>query len=135
MGGMPRGDATGMSLRVEVFPEDLNAFVDFYTRALGFALVTDQRQAETPYAAVARGGVRIGAARPWAAVQTAARTAPTGVEIVLEVDDVAAEADRVRAAGWPLAEEPQSRPWGLTDFRVHDPAGYYLRITGRTPGS
>jgi uncharacterized protein (DUF2252 family) len=25
----------------------------------------------------------------------------------------------------------QDRPWGLRDFRVLDPAGYYLRITGR----
>ncbi len=23
------------------------------------------------------------------------------------------------------------RPWGLTDFRVADPDGYYLRITSR----
>jgi hypothetical protein len=31
----------------------------------------------------------------------------------------------------PLAEDLQERPWGLTDFRILDPAGYYLRITGR----
>ena len=55
---------------------------------------------------------------------------PAGVtELVLEVDDVAAERDRVVAAGWPLEEDLRRRPWGLTDFRVLDPAGYYLRIT------
>jgi hypothetical protein len=53
------------------------------------------------------------------------------VELVLEVDDVMAERDRVITAGWPLAEDLQDRPWGLTDFRLLDPAGYYLRITGR----
>jgi len=35
------------------------------------------------------------------------------------------------AAGWPLAEDLQDRPWGLKDFRILDPAGYYLRITDR----
>ena len=31
----------------------------------------------------------------------------------------------------PLEEDLQDRPWGLRIFRVLDPAGYYLRITGR----
>ena len=26
---------------------------------------------------------------------------------------------------------PRTGPWGLKDFRILDPAGYYLRITGR----
>ena len=42
-----------------------------------------------------------------------------------------AERDRVVAAGWPLEEDLRHRPWGLTDFRVLDPAGYYLSITDR----
>jgi uncharacterized glyoxalase superfamily protein PhnB len=61
----------------------------------------------------------------------AARLPPAGVELVLEVDDVVAERDRVTAAGWPLAEDLQDRPWGMKDFRILDPAGYYLRITDR----
>jgi uncharacterized glyoxalase superfamily protein PhnB len=52
------------------------------------------------------------------------------VELVLEVDDLEAEHQRVRAA-WPLEEDLQERPWGLRDFRVLDPSGYYLRITNR----
>jgi lactoylglutathione lyase len=50
------------------------------------------------------------------------------VEIVLEVADVASERDRVVAAGWPLDEDLRERPWGLADFRILDPSGYYLRI-------
>jgi uncharacterized glyoxalase superfamily protein PhnB len=61
----------------------------------------------------------------------AARRAPAGVELVLEVDDVAGERDRVVAAGWPLEEDLQDRPWSLRDFRIPDPAGYYLRVTHR----
>ena len=121
----------GMSLRVEIFPEDLDAFVRFYTDVLGFTLTVDQRDSDHPYAAVESGSVRIGAAHAWEAVERGARAVPTGVEIVLEVDDVAEAHRRVRQAGYPLEQDLTRRPWGLTDFRVYDPAGYYLRITER----
>ena len=101
------------------------------TEILGFTLAVDQRATEFPYAAAERGAVRIGAARAWKQVDPTARTVPAGVEIVLEVDDVAAAHDRVLAAGYPVEEDLRRRPWGLTDFRLHDPAGYYLRITSR----
>lgn len=121
----------GMSLRIELFVDDLDVFVGFYTRVLAFELVDDRRDAEWPYVAVARDGVRIGAVRAGEDVDRAARMVPTGAEIVLEVDDVAAEYARVDAAGHPPVGELQQRPWGLTDFRLHDPDGYYLRVTGR----
>lgn len=121
----------GMTLRVEVFPDDLDAFVHFYTAVLGFVLTADQRGSDSPYAAVEHGSVRIGAALAGHPVERAARAVPTGVEIVLEVDDVAEVHSQVRAAGYPLEQDLTRRPWGLTDFRVHDPAGYYLRITER----
>jgi catechol 2,3-dioxygenase-like lactoylglutathione lyase family enzyme len=118
------------SARFEIFPGDLDATVDFYTRVLGFGLVTDLRSADPAYVALVRGQVQIGAARrdggrpEW-------RRPPTGVELVLEVDDVVAERTRVVAAGWPLEEDLTDRPWGLRDFRVLDPDGYYLRLTHR----
>lgn len=121
-----------MTLRIEIFPDDLDAFVDFYTGILGFALVADRRDSSSPYAAVQRGSVRIGAAKPWVQVAMASRAVPAGVEIVLEVDDVIAAHAQVKSAGYPFAEDLKKRPWGLTDFRVHDPAGYYLRITARS---
>lgn len=121
----------GMTLRIEIFPDDLDAFVRFYTEVLGFALTVDQRDSDRPYAAVEHGSVRIGAARAWEPVERGARAVPTGVEIVLEVDDVAEAHQRVLTSGYPLEQDLTRRPWGLSDFRVHDPAGYYLRITGR----
>ncbi|MGD0561095.1 MAG: VOC family protein, partial [Streptosporangiaceae bacterium] len=60
-----------------------------------------------------------------------ARGLPTGTELVLETDDVTAERDRIVAAGWPLDEDLTERPWGLTDFRIYDPDGYYLRVTAK----
>lgn len=123
-----------MTLRFEIFPDDLDATVHFYTGVLGFTVVKDQRGEVSPYVSLKRGSVQVGAARRALRGDVqAARRPPAGVELVLEVDDVASERDRVVAAGWPLSEDLQDRPWGLRDFRILDPAGYYLRITGRAP--
>ncbi len=121
-----------MTLRFEIFPDDLDATVDFYARVLRFRITKDERGDSSPYVALTRGSVHVGAlaAVPAGDVR-AARRPPGGVELVLEVDDVAGERDRVVAAGWPLSEDLQDRSWGLKDFRIIDPAGYYLRITGR----
>lgn len=123
--------ATPMSLRIEVFPSDLDRAVAFYVDVLGFELVTDRRTDAHPYVAFRRGSVRIGAAELGAGVEREARELPAGTEIVLEVDDVAAEEARVRATGWPIDEPLTRAAWGLTHFRVHDPDGYHLRITSR----
>jgi lactoylglutathione lyase len=124
-----------MTLRFEIFPSDLDEVVDFYTRVLRFGVTKDQRHEPSAYVSMRRGAVQVGAARravPEAVPDArAARLPPAGVELVLEVDDVGGERDRVVAAGWPLEQDLQDRPWGLTDFRIIDPAGYYLRVTSR----
>jgi hypothetical protein len=51
-----------------------------------------------------------------------------GIEIVLEVDDIEIFHEEVRRK-WPIASELATRPWGLTDFRLLDPDGYYWRPT------
>jgi lactoylglutathione lyase len=119
------------TLRLEIFPADLNATVRFYVDLLGFTLVTDRRGDEQPYLALERDAVRIGAAARPGEGSPNQRRPPTGVEIVLEVDYLHAERDRIRHAGWPIEEDIVRRPWGLQDFRVTDPDGYYLRITHR----
>lgn len=72
--------AQGMTLRVEIFPDDLDAFVTFYTEVLGFTLTVDQRGTDYPYAAVEHGKVRIGAARAWERVGPKTRALPAGME-------------------------------------------------------
>ncbi len=120
-----------MTLRFEVFSDDLDAAVDFYTRVLRFAVTKDQRGEPSGYVAMSRGAVHAGIVERAVAGGVAGRRPPVGVELVLEVDDVTGERDRVVSAGWPLEEDLQDRPWGLTDFRILDPAGDYLRVTGR----
>jgi lactoylglutathione lyase len=34
-------------------------------------------------------------------------------------------------SGYTVFEPPQQRSWGLRDFRIVDPDGYYLRVTSR----
>ena len=123
-----------MSLRLEIFTADLDSVAAFYTRVLGFTLSRDERAAPVGYVALDRDGVHIGAAYRDDPVDRSARRPPTGIELVLEVDDLAAEHDRVVTSDWPIEEPLQDRPWGLTDFRVLDPAGHYLRITNRSAG-
>jgi catechol 2,3-dioxygenase-like lactoylglutathione lyase family enzyme len=119
------------TLRCEIFPADLDATVSFYVSVLVFELVRDERDQPWPYVALERGTVRVGAAaRPEVPDRTQRRPV-TGVELVLEVDDLDEEYARVTAARWPLAEDLADRPWGLRDFRLLDPSGYYWRITGR----
>jgi uncharacterized glyoxalase superfamily protein PhnB len=78
-----------------------------------------------------RFAVQVGAGRRAVDAVPDARAARLPPELVLEVDDVAGERDQVVAAGWPLEQDLQDRPWGLTDFRIIDPAGYCLRVTSR----
>ena len=120
-----------MTVRYEIFPDDLDATVDFYTRVLRFSVTKDQRDAPQAYVAMQRDAVQVGAARREVPGALAERRPPVGTETVLEVDDLASERSRVVAAGWPVEDDLQVRPWGLTDFRILDPAGYYLRITNR----
>jgi lactoylglutathione lyase len=120
----------GAFLRCELFPADLDACVDFYVRVLGFTLVRDERSAAHPYVGLVRDQVRLGlAGRP--AVNPAHRRPPTGTELVLEVDDLDAEYSRIRATGYTVAEDLAQQPWGLRDFRLLDPGGYYWRLTDR----
>ena len=124
-----------MTLRFEIFPSDLDAVVDFYRRVLRFRVTDDRSGEPEAYVSLRRGSVRVGVLRSTSPDARPARLLPTGVEVVLEVNDVLAERDRVIEAGWPLEVDLQDRPWGLRDFRILDPAGYYLRITDRVPPS
>jgi lactoylglutathione lyase len=126
-----------MRLRMELFVDDLDVSVAFYTGVLGFQVV----RGGGDYVSLRRGLVVLGlglAAKlpergsgPGFTRQRLAAGRGAGVEIVLELDDlsqVTALHDRCRDRG-AVAEALRLRPWGLHDFRIIDPDGYYLRIT------
>ncbi len=116
-------------VRFELFPSDLDRFVDFYVRVLRFEIAADRRDEVPQYVYLKRGSIRIGALKAWEHVDPSVRSVPHGVEIVIEVDDLQAERDAVVMADYPLAQDICRRPWGLEDFRLFDPDGYYLRFT------
>jgi len=116
------------TLRVELFPGDLDASLAFY-EALGFEL-RGRKDGPPRYASIHWGGVRIGMVES-EPMHPVVRSIPAGTEIVIEVDDIEVLRDNVVAKGISLAEDLQHREWGLTDFRVTDPDGYYLRFTAR----
>jgi lactoylglutathione lyase len=51
-----------------------------------------------------------------------------GVEIVIMVADIEAYYDKIQSVA-NVVEKLRLRSWGLKDFRIEDPFGYYLRIT------
>jgi lactoylglutathione lyase len=127
--------ARQMTIRFELFVTDRDKSVDFYTSVLGFEV----NRLDAAYASLTCGAVTLGLGRqtelpetgdgPGFTQQRLARDHGAGVEIVLETPDLDALYERVQRSGYPLAAPMQDRPWGLRDFRVADPDGYYLRIT------
>jgi catechol 2,3-dioxygenase-like lactoylglutathione lyase family enzyme len=124
-----------MSFRIELFVNDVDASIRFYQRALGFRVV----RREADYASLELGDAVLGLAPimklpacgegPGFTRARLAGVRGAGVEIVLEVSDVDTAAEAAVEAGYRLVEPLRERPWGLRDFRVVDPDGYYLRIT------
>ena len=120
-----------MRLRLELFVDDLDTSIGFYA-GIGFAV----ERREHDYASLRWGDVVLGlgpiaklpmsGAGPGFTQERLAAGRGAGVEIVLEVEDLDVALAAVRAAGHPLAAGPADRPWGLRDFRLTDPDGYYL---------
>ena len=88
-----------MTLRFEIFPSDLDAAVDFYTRVLRFSVTKDQRHDPSAYVSMQRGAVRVGQREGPFRTSSRRGCRLPGAELVLEVDDVAGERDLVVAAG------------------------------------
>jgi catechol 2,3-dioxygenase-like lactoylglutathione lyase family enzyme len=125
----------GMTLRLELFVTDMEKSIDFYTKVLGF----ERLGGEPDYVPVRSGSVLIGLGPAKGLtkqhhfnpeVQNGRRG--LGTEIVLEVDDVKGFFKKVKASGYKgNISRLRQQSWGLTDFRIVDPDGYYLRITSR----
>ncbi len=126
----------GMTLRFELFTKDTKRSVDFYKNILGFKEV--RTDVEGDYHQMVKDDVKIGIGsaeklrkghhfRP----EVITDRKGLGVEIVLEVDDIEALYKEVLSKGYPIERVLGKREWGLIDFRIVDPDGYYLRPTSR----
>jgi catechol 2,3-dioxygenase-like lactoylglutathione lyase family enzyme len=112
---------------VRYLVDDVTAAVDFYTTYLGFRLNTSAAPA---FADVVRGPLRLLLSGP---ASSGARSTPADAafpgrnRIHLVVDDLAAEIDRLRAAGLPFRSEPVSGPGGR-QVLIADPAGNLIEL-------
>jgi lactoylglutathione lyase len=126
-----------MSLRLELFVTDLSTSTRFYTGVLGSQL----RRRADDYVSLSRGAVVLGlgpvdklpkrGSEPGFTQDRLHCDKTGGVEIVLELDrraDPSALHDHCQAHA-VVVESLQLWPWGLYDFRLVDPDGYYLRFT------
>jgi lactoylglutathione lyase len=126
-----------VGLRFELFVTDVPATITFFEATLG--LVPPEGWSYDAYVPLQSGPVTIG-------VQTAENLRPehhfskdkltgprgVGVEIVIEVADVnEAFLRAVRAASelGVVCEPLVDRPWGVRDFRLIHPDGFYVRVT------
>jgi len=139
-GEPPSGDERVLvGLRFELFVDDVEASVRFYGVTLG--LMPPENWSSNGYVPLRAGAVTIGVQHhttlpPGHHFSASRLSGPrgVGVEIVVEVNDV----DAAYALAAPQAErhggliEPLGdRPWGVRDFRLVDPDGYYVRVTSR----
>src|SRR6266700_331375 len=123
-----------LSVRFELFTKDPEKSVNFYTKFLDFEILYSNDR----YFSIKRDFVVIGIGyasklreghyfRP----EVITERKGLGIEIVLEVDDIQNEYEKVKESGYPITENLTKHEWGLTDFRLVDPDRYYLRITSR----
>lgn len=107
--------------------DDVDAAVDFYTTHLGFEVLSHPAPA---FADVVRGSLRVllsGPASSGARATPDDHAEPGRNRIHLVVDDLGAEAERLRAAGVTFASEVVSGPGGR-QVLVVDPAGNLVEL-------
>jgi len=114
---------------VRYMVDDVESSIDFYTRHLGFTL---RMSAAPAFADAVRGNLRLLLSGP---KSSAGRPMPDGAQpgpggwnrIHLIVDDIAAEVDRLRAAGLTFRNDIVSGPGGQ-QILLEDPSGNVVEL-------
>jgi len=117
---------------VILYVSDLQAAIDFYRNVIGlpFKLQGDG------YAEFATSGTRFGLFETSMLPQLIGREAAPGdpaAEIALLVEDVDAEAERLREAGAEILTGPVDRPWGHRTLHVAGPDGHVVEFAQEIP--
>ena len=117
------------TVKVRYMVDDVNAAVAFYTTHLGFSLLSSAAPA---FADVIRGDLRLLLSGP---TSSAGRRMPDGRQpapggwnrIQLVVDDLAAEVERLRAAGMVFRNDIVTGPGG-SQILFDDPSGNPIEL-------
>lgn len=112
-----------LASRILIRPRDLATSKRFYGETLGLAVCREFGDPAEPAQVFFLGNGLLELAGNG---EGAAGSSSPDVRLWLQVRDVAAEHQRLRAAGVPILREPVTEPWGLVEMWVVDPDG--LRI-------
>jgi len=116
------GKLTGIAPQVLV--DDLARAIEYYTRALGFAL---DFQYEDFYASVSRDGCAIHLKMPpQSTADRAHRRQPERLDAYIATNNATALHDELRSRGANVTKPLEDRPWACRDFEVEDPDGNVL---------
>jgi lactoylglutathione lyase len=117
---------------VILYVEDLDASVAFYRTLLGLPVST---RSDT-YAEFRLSNVKLGlfdrAHLPELIGRQPGRGG-TATELLFLVEDVDAEAERLRAAGAAILSGPVDRAWGHRTVHVADPDGHVVELAQEIP--
>lgn len=111
---------------------DLDASVRWYRDVLGFTVAqTMERDGKTTAAVMTAGDIRIVLNQDdgklgWDRIKGQGFYLQVNVATPADVD---AAAERIRAAGGTLVNEPADRPWGVRMFVFRDPDGFKLGVS------
>ena len=117
------------TVNVRYMVDDVDAAIAFYTRHLGFSLISS---AAPHFADVRRGALRLLLSGP---TSSAGRPMPDGRKpgpggwnrIHLIVEDIEAEVDRLRGAGLPFRSDIVTGPGG-SQIVLDDPSGNPIEL-------
>jgi catechol 2,3-dioxygenase-like lactoylglutathione lyase family enzyme len=105
-----------LSSRVLLRPSDPARSRAFYGDVLGLAVYREFGPPEHP-------GVVFFLGNGLLELSGRSDEAPRGLALWVQVRDLAAECDRLGAAGVPVLRPPQLEPWGLVETWIEDPDG------------
>jgi uncharacterized glyoxalase superfamily protein PhnB len=134
---MTTTNATAASINVSALGcsitcADLDASIRFYRDVLGFTVVQQfEREGKVVAAVIVSGTTQIVLNQDdgklgWDRIKGQGIYLQLNVGTAGEVD---AAADRIKAAGFTLLNEPADRPWGVRMFQALDPSGFKLGVS------
>ncbi|MBV9820326.1 MAG: VOC family protein [Solirubrobacterales bacterium] len=120
-----------------VYCLDLDASRAFYTERLGFEVRNDVQFPEMRWLTVAAPGDthELLLAAVDEHIPSGDRDAMRGIvakgvlPVFVQVDDLDATFEALRAAGAEVLQEPIDQPYGVRDCAVRDPSGNHLRLS------
>lgn len=112
--------------------DDIEASIRFYEEVLGFTVAMRfEHEGKLAGAVITAGDIRIVLNKEdgqlgWDRKKGQGFYLQINVASAADVDAAAA---RIKAAGHPLLNEPEDRPWGARMFQFKDPTGFKLGVS------